>query len=148
MQFCVFSMQICNYRAYSTIPRNEFSKNDQDCRKNTTDMTIVSYGYSPGSTDLWWVDCRSDDLKFPFLCSFYVFIHVFVIVKVFRYFLDRNIISAKSPTISGRTGDLLLTMFGKFYVPSVNHLSENQITAKRRVFFHQYSPSMNFYSFY
>ena len=34
MQFCAFSMQIGNYRAYPIIPRNEFSKNDQELRQN------------------------------------------------------------------------------------------------------------------
>ena len=70
------------------------------------------------------------------------------IVKVFRYFWDRNILRAKSPPISGRTGDLLRTIFGKFSVFPVNHLSENWIAAKRRDFCPQYSPSTNFYGFY
>ena len=70
------------------------------------------------------------------------------IVKVFRDFWDRNILSAKSPPISDRTGDLLCLLFGKFYVFPVNHLSENWITAKRSDFCCQYSPSTNFYDFY
>ena len=41
MQFKGFSMQIGNYRAYATISRNEFSKNDEDLRKNPTEETIV-----------------------------------------------------------------------------------------------------------
>ena len=40
MQFCAFNMQIGNYRAYATIPRNEFSTNDQDLRKNPKEATI------------------------------------------------------------------------------------------------------------
>ena len=51
MQFCVISMQNGNFRDYATIPRNEFSKNDQDFRKNPTEATIVLYGYCPGATD-------------------------------------------------------------------------------------------------
>ena len=71
MHFCVFSMQIGDYRAYATILRNEFSENDQDLRNNPTETTmIVVNEYFPGCTDLWWVDCQSDDLEFPFLCSF------------------------------------------------------------------------------
>ena len=70
-------MQIGNYRAYATIPRKEFSKNDQDLRKYPTEATIVMYRYFTGSTDLWWVDRRSDGLKLSFLCSFCVLIHVF-----------------------------------------------------------------------
>ena len=77
LHFCAFSIQIGNYRAYATIQRNEFSKNNQDLRKNPTEATIVVYGYFPGITDLWWVYCRSDDLKFPFLCRFCVLINVF-----------------------------------------------------------------------
>ena len=65
-------MQIGHYRANATIPRNEFSKNDQDMRKNPTEATIIAvYGYFPGSTDLWSVDCRSDDLKFYAVYAFY-----------------------------------------------------------------------------
>ena len=45
MQFCVFSMQISNCRAYETILRNEFSKNSKDFRKKPTEATIVLYGY-------------------------------------------------------------------------------------------------------
>ena len=63
-------MQIGNYRAYATIPRNEFSKIDQDLRKNPTEATSVVYGYFPGSTDLWWVYFLSDDLKIPFFSGF------------------------------------------------------------------------------
>ena len=70
------------------------------------------------------------------------------IVKVFSYFWDRNILWAKYPSISGRTGDLLLRIFGKVCVLPVNHLSENWITAKRRDFCHQYSHNTNFYGFY
>ena len=40
MQFCEFRVQIDNYRAYATIPRNEFSTNDQDLWNNHTDATI------------------------------------------------------------------------------------------------------------
>ena len=37
-------MQIGNYRAYATMPRNEFSTNDKDFRKNPTLATIVCKG--------------------------------------------------------------------------------------------------------
>ena len=80
-------MQIGDNRANATIPRNEFSKNDQDLQKNHTESTIVVYGYFPGSMDLWWVDCRSDDLKFPFLFSFCVLIHVFLDCESFSLIL-------------------------------------------------------------
>ena len=56
----VFSMAIGNYRAYATIPRNDFSKNDNYLRKNPTEATIVMYRYFTGSMDLWWVHRRSD----------------------------------------------------------------------------------------
>ena len=62
------------------------------------------------------------------------------IMKVVRYFWDRNILWAKFPPISGRTGDLLRRIFEKFCVFPINHLSENWITARRRDFCHQYSP--------
>ena len=62
-----------NYRAYATIPRNEFSKNNQDLQKNPAEAKIVIYGYFPGSMDSWWVGCRSDDLKFPFSLQFLCF---------------------------------------------------------------------------
>ena len=117
MHFCVFSMQIGDYRAYATILRNEFSENDQDLRNNPTETTmIVVNEYFPGCTDLWWVDCQSDDLEFPFLCSFVFWFMFSAIVKIYRYFWDRNILWAKSPPISGRTVDLLRTIFGKFCV--------------------------------
>ena len=67
-------MQIGDYRTYATITRNEFSKNDQDLRKTHQEATIVVHEYFSGSTDLYRVDCRSDDLKFPFPCSFCVLI--------------------------------------------------------------------------
>ena len=85
----------------------------------------------------------------------YLFIAVFVfwfmfsaIVKVFRYFWDSNTLWAKPLPISCRTGDLLRRIFGKFYVFTVNDLSENSITAKRRISCHQYFPSTKFYSLY
>ena len=56
------------------------------------------------------------------------------IVKVFRYFRDRNILWAKSPPISGITGDLLRRIFGKFCVFPVIHLSENWIANKKEIF--------------
>ena len=80
-------MQIGDYRAYAKIPRKEFSKNDQYLQKNPTGAAIVMYGYFPGSTDLWWIDCRSDDFNFPFLCSFRVLIHVFLNCKSFLLLL-------------------------------------------------------------
>ena len=176
MHFCAFSMQNGNYRVYTTIPRekgrdlsqsydksrytsrnvkrakvnsSEFSKNDQDLLKNHTETTIVVYGYFPGSTDLWWVDCRSDDFQVPYICSFCVLIYVFRDCECFCCFcFDRNILWAKSPHISGRTDDLLRTIFGTFCVFPVNHLSENLITTKRKEFCHQYSPSTIFCGFY
>ena len=63
------------------------SKNDQDLRKNPTEATIVVYGYFPVFTDLWWVDCSSDDLNFSFLCSFRVLIHVFLDCESFSLLL-------------------------------------------------------------
>ena len=81
---------------------------------------------------------------------FAVFVFRFIfstIVKIFRYFSDRNILGVKSPPFSGRTGNLLPTISGTFCVFPVNHLSANLITAQRRDFNHQYSPSMNFYVF-
>ena len=44
------------------------------------------YRYSLGSTDLWRVDCRSNDFKFPSLCSFCVLIHVFRDFESFSLF--------------------------------------------------------------
>ena len=38
---CAIGMQIGNYRAYATMPRNEFSTNNQDLRKNPIEATIV-----------------------------------------------------------------------------------------------------------
>ena len=70
------------------------------------------------------------------------------IVKVFRYFWDRNILWVKSPPISDRSGDLLGRIFGKFCVFPVNHLSENWITAKMRYFCHQFFSSTKFYCFF
>ena len=87
MHFCAFSMQIGNYIAYATIPRNEFSKIDQDLRKNPTEATIVVYGYFPGSTDLWWVDFWSDDLKIPLPFRFCVLIYVFRVYESFSLLL-------------------------------------------------------------
>ena len=66
---------------------------------------------------------------------FEVFVFWFMfsaIVNVFLYFWNRNIIWAKSPPISDRTGDLLRRIVRKFCVFLVNHLSEKWITAKRR----------------
>ena len=83
-----------------------------------------------------------------FFAGFVFWFMISAIVKVFRYFWDRNIIWAKSPPISGRTCDLLRRIFGKFCVFPVNHLSDNWITAKRRDFCRQYSRSTKFYSFY
>ena len=80
-------MQISYYRAYATIPRNEFSKIDQDLRKNPTEATIVVYGYFTGSTDLWWVDFWPDDSKIPFLFRFCVLIHVFRVCESFSLLL-------------------------------------------------------------
>ena len=56
---------------------------------------------------------------------FAVFVFWFMfsaIVKVFRYFWDRNILWAKYPPISGNTGDLLRRIFGKFCVFSCQSL--------------------------
>ena len=79
-----------------------------------------------------------------FFAGFVFWFMFSAIVKVFR----NNIIWAKYPPISGRTCDLLRRIFGKFCVFTVNHLSENWITAKRRDFCHQYSRSTKFYGFY
>ena len=80
--------------------------------------------------------------------AIFVFWFMFsAIVDVFRYFWDRNILWVKYPPICDRTGDLLRRIFGRFCVFLVNHLSENWITDKRRVFCHQYSPSTKFYGF-
>ena len=70
MQFCGFGMQIGNYRAYATMPRNEFSTN---CERTLQTRQLSCKGIA---RDLR-VDCRSDDMKFRFLCSFCVSIHVF-----------------------------------------------------------------------
>ena len=59
------------------MPKNEFSKTDPDLRKNPTEAVIVLYGFCLGSADLWRVDCRYVDLKFPFLYSCYVSILAF-----------------------------------------------------------------------
>ena len=130
MHFCSFSMQIGNYRVYATIPRNEFSKIDQDLQKNPTEASIVVYVYFPGFTDLWLDNFFDLTIwKFLFFSGFVFWFLFSAIVKVLRYFWDRNILWAKLPPISGRTDDLLRTIFGKFYVCPVNHLLENWMTA-------------------
>ena len=86
--------------------------------------------------------------KYLFLAGFVFWFMFSAIFKVVRYFLDRNILWAKFPNISGRICDLLRRIFGKISVFPVNHLSENWITAKRRDFSRQYSPSTKFYGFY
>ena len=105
------------------------SKIDQDLRKNPTEATIVVYGYFPGSTDLWWDDFWSDDLKIPFLFRLCELIHVFRVCEIFRYFWDRSILWAKCSLISGRIDGLLRMIFGKLCVFPVKHLLENWITA-------------------
>ena len=46
------------------------------------------------------------DLMSPLFCTVFVFWFMFyAIVRVFRYFWDRNILLAKYPPISGRTGE-------------------------------------------
>ena len=83
-----------------------------------------------------------------FFAGFVFWLMFSAIVKVFRYFSDRDILWAKFLNISGRTCDLLRRIFGKFSVFPVNHLPENWITVKRRDFCRQYSPSTKFYGYY
>ena len=58
------------------------------------------------------------------------------IVKVFRYFFGVNILFAKSPPISDRSGDLLRKIFGECF--GFSWQSEKWITAKTRDFCRQY----------
>ena len=83
MQFCVFCIQISNKRAYATIRKNEFSKNNQDFRKKPTEATMVLYGYCSmvyglmtGWLLIWW-------FYVPFSLQFCVLINVFSDYKSF-----------------------------------------------------------------
>ena len=108
LQLCNFVHSSCRFVIIELMQQlgNKFrKKNDKDLRKNPTEATLVLYGYCPGSTDLWRVDFRFHDSKFLSQCSFCVLIHVSAIVKVFRYFLDYNVLNGKSPPIAGRTSD-------------------------------------------
>ena len=148
MQFCEFSVQIDNYRAYATMPRKNLAqmtrtyeiilqKRQLSCKGIACDLRI----YSVLIVDLMiWSSLYFAVFVFWFMFS--------AIVKVFRYFWNCTILWAKSLPISGRTGDLLRWIFEKFCVFPVNHLSENWITAEKRIFCHQYSPSTKFYSLY
>ena len=78
----------------------------------------------------------------------FVLIYVPAIMKVCCYLRGWNILRAKSLPISGRTGNLLRKIFGKFHIFPINHLSENLIIAQRRYLCHQYSHSTKFYGFY
>ena len=77
------------------------------------------------------------DLMFCRSLFFAVFVFWFMfsaIMKVFRYFRDRNILYAKYPPISDSTDNLLRTIFRKFCVFPFKNLSENLIPDKRRYF--------------
>ena len=111
--------------------------------------------YCPGSTDLCCVDCRSDALKFPFLCSVCVLIHVCVFdscfLRLWKFFVTFGIATSFEQNLQLFPIELAIyyaRLSGSFVFFTVNHLSENKSTAKIRNFCHQYSSSTNFYGFY
>ena len=112
-------------------------KQQLSCKGIARDLRI--YGGLSVDLMLW---------KYLFFAGFVIWFMFSAIVKVFRYFSDRNILWANFPNISGRICDSLHRIFGRFCVFPVNHLSENWITVKRRDFCRQYSPSTKSYGFY
>ena len=71
MKLCAFGVQIGNYRAYATMPRNKFSTNDQDLRNNPTEANClvrvlpVIYRFMVGWLSIWWFEVP---LSLQFLC--------------------------------------------------------------------------------
>ena len=55
-------------------------------------------------------------------------------MKVFREFRDRNIVLAKSPFVSGRTGSLLRTNSGKCCVFPVIISPKTRLQIKKDIF--------------
>ena len=77
-----------------------------------------------------------------------VLIHVFRDYDLFSSFGDHNIVLAKTPFVSGRTGDLLHTTVGKHCVFfSVTYQSENWIADNKDILLCHYSRSTNLYVF-
>ena len=70
-----------------------------------------------------------------YIARFCVLIYDLRVYESFRKFGDRNIVLAKYPFVSGRTGDLLRTTCGKHSAFPVNYQSENCIAENRRCFF-------------
>ena len=95
-----------------------------------------------------FIQSRPDDLRFPFFVVFVFWLIFSAIMNVFCYFWDRNILGAKSPPISGRSGDLLRTIFGKLCVFLSITSQRTGLLLRKRGFWHQHSPSTKFYGFY